>query len=169
MALVSSYGSYSNSGAGGISLGGWGSSSRSSQVGMSLLSNKSGSVYGGAGGMGTRISTSVGKLSSAGGGFSYGALGGSAGGGGGAAFSLAAAVDGSALTMNEKHTMQSLNDRLALYLECVRTLEAANAKLEEQIRSWGLTRTKVTTQDMSAQRLIIGDLRKKVQYLYQTR
>ncbi|XP_061086738.1 keratin, type I cytoskeletal 13-like [Conger conger] len=135
--------------------------------GMSRLSHQSGSVYGGAGGHGTRVSTSVGKLSSAGGGgggFSFGALGGGGGGGGGggAAFSLESALEGSSLPMNEKQAMQGLNDRLARYLERVRTLEAANAKLEEQIRSWGLSRTKVTTQDMSAQRLVIRDLRSQI-------
>ncbi|KAI1896490.1 hypothetical protein AGOR_G00095320 [Albula goreensis] len=70
--------------------------------------------------------------------------------------------DGSAILVSEKQTMQNLNDRLAQYLERVRTLEAANAKLEEQIRTWGLSRTKITTHDVSAHQAVIDDLRSKI-------
>ncbi|KAJ8364600.1 hypothetical protein SKAU_G00134310 [Synaphobranchus kaupii] len=161
MTTMSSYSSFSSRGVGGVSQGGWGSSAGSSRMGMSMLSHQSGSVYGGAGGKGTRISTSVGKLGSAGGGFSFGS-GGGGGGGGFSAFSLETASDGASISINEKQTMQNLNDRLARYLERVRTLETANAKLEEQIRTWGLSRSKVSTQDMSGHHITIKDIRSKI-------
>lgn len=62
---------------------------------------------------------------------------------------------------SEKMTMQNLNDRLASYLEKVRSLESTNAQLERQIREWYEKRTP-TTQDFSKYYVIIEDLRRKV-------
>ncbi|MBN3308720.1 K1C1 protein, partial [Amia calva] len=57
--------------------------------------------------------------------------------------------------------MMNLNERLAAYLEKVRSLETANAKLEQQIREWGANRT-VTTQDVSSHHNAIDDIKAKV-------
>lgn len=68
---------------------------------------------------------------------------------------------GNALTGQEKVTMQNLNDRLASYLEKVRSLESANAKLEQQIREWYQKQTPTLT-DYSKFEAIVDQLRKKV-------
>jgi len=121
-------------------------------------SQRSGSVHGGAGGTGVRISaasSSADRLSSMGGGF---------GAGGGFGFSMdSGAGDGGALSAaNEKLTMQNLNSRLSQYLERVRTLEEANAKLELKIRDWGLSHSTIITRDMSSYQAAIDDLRVKI-------
>ncbi|RXM31134.1 Keratin, type I cytoskeletal 18 [Acipenser ruthenus] len=108
------------------------------------------SVYGGAGGRGSRISV---------GGSSSGFGSGLGSGAGGSYSSMS--VSGSGLVGNEKETMIGLNDRLAAYLETVRNLEQANSKLEFQIRE-ALEKKGPTTRDLSPFEKTLEDLRKKV-------
>uniref|UniRef100_A0A8D3DB12 Keratin 98 n=1 Tax=Scophthalmus maximus TaxID=52904 RepID=A0A8D3DB12_SCOMX len=114
---------------------------------MSLSSRSYGqktmSVYGGAGGRGTRISSSQ---------MSYGSAAG--------CFDLADGLD-LHVGANEKGTMQNLNNRLASYLEKVRTLEKENDRLDKQIRDWYQTRT-VVSHDYTKYFVIIEELKDRV-------
>ncbi|NXC69565.1 K1C20 protein, partial [Anhinga anhinga] len=103
------------------------------------------SVYGGAGGYGTRISTST----NYGQGFSGN-------------FHLSITGNDVLLTGNEKSTMQNLNNRLALYLEKVRSLEKANSMIEKQIKEWYEHNDTVVRQDYSSYFKAIEDLQKKI-------
>ncbi|XP_007531116.1 keratin, type I cytoskeletal 20 isoform X1 [Erinaceus europaeus] len=80
------------------------------------------SVYGGAGGHNTRISTSRQVVG-------YG---------------------GDLFAGSEKTAMQNLNDRLASYLDRVRSLEQSNSQLELQIKQWYDVNAPAATRDYSA-------------------
>lgn len=102
------------------------------------------SVYGGAGGKNVKVSYASNGIGS---GFDMSGFGGN--------------NSSVALSGQEKVTMQNLNDRLATYLDKVRSLESANAKLEHQIREW-YEKQAPTVRDYSKYEAIIGDLRRKV-------
>ncbi|NXS65290.1 K1C20 protein, partial [Pandion haliaetus] len=111
---------------------------------MAIQKIQAPSVYGGAGGYGTRISTST----------NYGQ-------GFGGNFQLNITGNDVLLSGNEKSIMQNLNDRLASYLEKVRSLEKANSLIEKQIKEWYETNTTDVRHDYSSYFKTIEDLQKK--------
>ncbi|XP_030076445.1 keratin, type I cytoskeletal 19 [Microcaecilia unicolor] len=125
------------------------------------LSFKSPSVHGGYGGKGVSVSTARFVSSGAGGGLGAGGFGSSYGGSyGGGSYSV---TGGDVLLSgNEKETMQNLNDRLATYLEKVRSLEAANTDLEVKIRDWYEKQGPSPSRDYSHYLKIIEELRDKI-------
>ncbi|XP_027802817.1 keratin, type I cytoskeletal 20 [Marmota flaviventris] len=97
------------------------------------------SVYGGAGGHGTRISTSR-HVANYGSDLSGGDL----------------------FAGNEKMAMQNLNDRLASYLEKVRSLEQSNSNLEMQIKQWYEANAPSAGRDYSAYYKQIQELKDQI-------
>lgn len=130
----------------------------------SAFPQKAHSVYGGSFGGSTRISTT---RIGGGGGYGFGGghgggYGGGFGGGYGGGFSSGLGGDGDHFQLNEKATMQNLNDRLASYLDKVRSLEAANATLERQIREYYEKKGPVAQRDYSQYWNTIKDLKDKI-------
>ncbi|TDH03513.1 hypothetical protein EPR50_G00164650 [Perca flavescens] len=119
------------------------SSSSSRHVG----SMGAGSVYGGAGGTGIRVSKASFSSSSA--------------AGAGGAFNLSDAVD---ISDNKKVAMQNLNDRLATYLDKVRSLERANADLELKIRQFLENKTEPEGHDWTAYFIRIKELQDQINF-----
>ncbi|NXY73651.1 K1C19 protein, partial [Glareola pratincola] len=119
------------------------------------------SIHGGSGGRGVSVSSAR---------FVSSGLGSGLGGGYGSSFvssfssgygSGLGSGDG-LLSGNEKATMQSLNERLASYLEKVRSLEEANSDLETKIRDWYQKQGPGPARDYSPYYKTIEDLRDKI-------
>ncbi|XP_066443766.1 keratin, type I cytoskeletal 13-like [Eleutherodactylus coqui] len=108
-----------------------------------------GSGFGGAGGGGF------------GGGAGFGGSGAGFGGGQGGGYGHGG--DQGLLSINEKFTMQNLNDRLAAYLDKVRSLEEANADLERKIHDWYEKQRPAPAQDYTHYYKTIEELQKKIQ------
>ncbi|XP_009887407.1 PREDICTED: keratin, type I cytoskeletal 12-like isoform X2 [Charadrius vociferus] len=130
-----------------------------------------------SGGFGSSLSSGFGGGFGSGLGGSYGSsLGGGFGGGlgsgfgsspGTGGFGTAGVGDGGLLSGSKKETMQNLNDRLAAYLDKVRSLEDANTELERKIREWYEkngpgTGIPGSGNDYSKYYPIIEDLRNKI-------
>ncbi|NXI20587.1 K1C12 protein, partial [Irena cyanogastra] len=155
-------------GFGGGSGGGFGTAS--------LLGSSSGFGGGFGGGLGGSYGSGLGSGFGGGLGSGFGSSSGAAFGSGfggglgtgfGGGFGPAGAGDGGILSGSKKETMQNLNDRLAAYLDKVRSLEDANTELERKIREWYEktgpgTATPGSGNDYSKFYPLIEDLRNKI-------
>ncbi|XP_040292521.1 keratin, type I cytoskeletal 17-like [Bufo bufo] len=153
----------SSGSSGGLGLGVHGGGSSRLSVG----SYKPSSIHGGSGGRNISISTSrvmssgaSGLGSSLGGGF--GGLADGVGGGYSSNYCFGGGLGDGLLQGGEKETMQNLNDRLALYLDKVRSLEKDNTELEIKIREWYEKQAPRPDHDYSNYYKIIEDLRNKI-------
>lgn len=132
-----------------------------------MSSSSWGGRLGGAchgGGMG-HSSMGTGFRSGSGFGGAYGAgFGGGAVGFSGGSFGSGGFHGGNVgiLSYDEKLTMQSLNDRLASYMETVRNLEKENAQLEQLIREWYQKQGPIGPKDYSHYYGQIEELQKQV-------
>lgn len=147
---------------GGMTLGGGAS-------GLSFGSSGFGKGFGAAGGGASVMSNHMSALGSGmgsfrvgGGGatFGFGAMRSGAGGfGAGAGAGMDGDMSGS-IIRNEKMQMQTLNDRLATYLEKVRMLETTNRELEEKLKNFQYT--KVVAHDLTKYDAEIKPLKEQV-------
>ncbi|XP_056405149.1 keratin, type I cytoskeletal 19-like isoform X1 [Hyla sarda] len=130
--------------------------------GSSSLSHHGGhyrtpSVHGGCGGKGISIS----KHTSLGHGYGFGGVQGHNSHFGGFGGHSVWKGDG-LFNVNEKETMKHLNDRLASYLEKVRSLEQENAQLERNIREWYERNQPSSLPDFSSYFRTIQDLQSQI-------
>ncbi|XP_051776247.1 keratin-3, type I cytoskeletal 51 kDa-like [Erpetoichthys calabaricus] len=114
-----------------------------------------GGTFGGSGGGG--VAGGYGGTFGGGGGY-----GGSFGVGGGAdgGFFSSSSISGVPFMLNEKQQMQSLNDRLATYLDKVRTLEATNKDLENKLKDFRTS--KVVSRDFTLYQEQLKPLRDQI-------
>ncbi|XP_058259475.1 keratin, type I cytoskeletal 18b [Hemibagrus wyckioides] len=133
------------------------------------VSYRAASIYGGAGGYGSRISSSsaYGSLRSAPPGSSISSISSSSafkvssglGAGAGTGAGLSSGPGG--FLGDEKGQMQNLNDRLASYLDTVHRLEKENSILEQKIRE-AMEKAGPDARDYSKYNAILDDLRRKI-------
>uniref|UniRef100_A0A8C4TNX7 Keratin, type 1 cytoskeletal 11-like n=1 Tax=Erpetoichthys calabaricus TaxID=27687 RepID=A0A8C4TNX7_ERPCA len=158
-------------GGGGFGGGGGGSFGGGSFVGVSGVGGGFGGGYGGGGGgfgvggigggYGGSSFAGSGFLGGFGGGMGAG-YGGSFGvdGGAGGGFFSSSSISGVPFMLNEKQQMQSLNDRLATYLDKVRTLEATNKDLENKLKNFRTS--KVVSRDFTLYQEQLKPLRDQI-------